>query len=195
MTGSRNSNTTDDLLLKLIGHLGNLSVTTSPNSAQSGAQPTGLPTGQPAGLSGPTTLPVSVGDGHSIHVTNTGNSILSTSARSLHLNNVLITPHNVKNLIYVRQFVLDNNCTIKFDAFGFSAKDFITRRVLLRCDSTGDIYPVTSPSPIPHDFLVSQHTWHQRLGHLRGEVLRRLVSSNFFLYNKEKTMLVSLANT
>ncbi|GJX39866.1 ribonuclease H-like domain-containing protein [Tanacetum coccineum] len=161
MTGSRNSNTTDDLLLKLIDHLGNLSVTTSPNSAQSGgnlgfpppqaqanlpivtAQPTGPPT-------------VSVGDGHSIHVTNTGNSILSTSARSLHLNNVLITPHNVKNLIYVRQFVLDNNCTIKFDAFGFSAKDFTTRRVLLRCDSTG------------------------------GEVLRRLVSSNFISYNKEK---------
>ncbi|GJY41124.1 ribonuclease H-like domain-containing protein, partial [Tanacetum coccineum] len=43
--------------------------------------------------------------------------------------------------------------------------DFMTRRVLLRCDSTGDLYPVTAPSPIPHAFLVSQHTWHQRLGH------------------------------
>nr|GEX43978.1 ribonuclease H-like domain-containing protein [Tanacetum cinerariifolium] len=38
------------------------------------------------------------------------------------------------------------------------------RRVLLRCDSTGDLYPVTTPSPIPHAFFVSQHTWHQRLG-------------------------------
>ncbi|GJV99684.1 ribonuclease H-like domain-containing protein [Tanacetum coccineum] len=64
--------------------------------------------------------------------------------------------------------------------------DFLTRRVLLRCDSTEDLYPVTAPSPIPHAFLVSQHTWHQRLGHPGGEVFRRLVSSNFISYNKEK---------
>ncbi|GJW98048.1 ribonuclease H-like domain-containing protein [Tanacetum coccineum] len=129
---------------------------------------------------------ISVGDGHSIPVTNTGHSILPTPTKSLHLNNVLITPHIVKNLIFVHQFVRDNNCTIEFDAFGFSVKDFLTRRVLLRCDSTRDIYPVTAPSPIPHAFLVSQHMWHQRLGHPGGEVMRRLVSSNFISYNKEK---------
>ncbi|GJW25439.1 ribonuclease H-like domain-containing protein [Tanacetum coccineum] len=110
-------------------------------------------------------LSISVGDGHSIPVTNTGHSILSTPTKSIHLNNVLITPHIVKNLIYVCQIVRDNNCTVEFDAFGFSVKDFLTRRVLLRCNSTGDLYPVTAPSPIPHAFLVSQHTWHQRLGH------------------------------
>ncbi|GJZ66374.1 ribonuclease H-like domain-containing protein [Tanacetum coccineum] len=129
---------------------------------------------------------ISVADGHSIPVTNTGHNILPTPTRSLHLNNVLITPHIVKNLIYVRQFVRDNNCTIEFDAFGFSVKDFLTRRVLLRCDSTRDLYPVTAPSPIPHAFLVSQHTWHQRLGHPGCKVLRRLVSSNFISCNKEK---------
>ncbi|GJW43423.1 ribonuclease H-like domain-containing protein, partial [Tanacetum coccineum] len=64
--------------------------------------------------------------------------------------------------------------------------DFMTRRVLLLCDSTGDLYPVTAPSPIPYSFLVSQHTWHQCLGHQGGEVLCRLVSSNFISYNKEK---------
>ncbi|GKA44245.1 hypothetical protein Tco_0736969 [Tanacetum coccineum] len=116
---------------------------------------------------------VSVGDGHSIPATNTGHSILPTPFRSLYLNNVLITPHIVKNLKIVRQFVRDNNCTIKFDAFGFSAKDFMTRRVLLRCDSTGDLYPVMASSPIPHVFLVSQqHMWHKRLGHPGGDVLR-----------------------
>nr|GEY27883.1 NB-ARC domains-containing protein [Tanacetum cinerariifolium] len=129
---------------------------------------------------------ISVGDYHSIPVTNTGHSILPTPYKSLHLNNVLITHHILKNLIYVRQFVRDNNCTIKFDAFGFSVKDFMTRQVLLRCDSTGDLYPVTAPSPIPHAFFVSQHTWHQRLGHPWGEVLCRLVSSNFNSCNKEK---------
>ncbi|GJT58366.1 ribonuclease H-like domain-containing protein [Tanacetum coccineum] len=114
-------------------------------------------------LHDPTT--VSVGDGHSIPVTNTGHSILPTPLKYLHLNNVLIIPHIVKNLIFVRQFVRDNNCTTEFDAFGFSVKDFMTRRVLLRCDSTGDLCPVTTPSAIPYAFLVSQHMWHQRLGH------------------------------
>ncbi|GJT76139.1 ribonuclease H-like domain-containing protein [Tanacetum coccineum] len=80
---------------------------------------------------------ISVSDGHSIHVTNTGHSILPTPLKSLHLNNVLITPHIVKNLISDRQFFRDNNCIIEFDAFDFSVKDFMTRRVLLRCDSTG----------------------------------------------------------
>ncbi|GJW19429.1 ribonuclease H-like domain-containing protein [Tanacetum coccineum] len=67
---------------------------------------------------------ISVGDGHSIPVTNSGHSVLPNPLRSLHLNNVLITPHIVKNLIYVRQFVRDNNCTVEFDAFAFSVKYF-----------------------------------------------------------------------
>ncbi|GJX30075.1 ribonuclease H-like domain-containing protein [Tanacetum coccineum] len=129
---------------------------------------------------------ISVGDGHSIPVTNTGHSILSTPLKSLRLNNVLITPHIVKNLISVRQFVRDNDCTIEFDSFGFSVKYFMTRRVLLRCDSTGDLYPVTAHSLIPHAFLVSQHTWHQRLGHPGSDVLRHLVSNNVISCNKEK---------
>nr|GEY30737.1 ribonuclease H-like domain-containing protein [Tanacetum cinerariifolium] len=74
---------------------------------------------------------VSVGDGHSIPITNTGHSILSTPLKSLRLNNVLITPYIVKNLIFVRQFVHDNDCTIEFNSFGFFIKDFMTRRVLV----------------------------------------------------------------
>ncbi|GJT94292.1 ribonuclease H-like domain-containing protein [Tanacetum coccineum] len=116
---------------------------------------------------------VLVGDGKSIPVTNTGHSTLPTPYRTLHLNNVLITPNIVKNLISVRQFVRENKCTIEFDEFGFSVKDFWTRQILLRCDSTGDLYPVTSPS-YPQAFLVGQQTWHQRLGHPGSEVLRSL---------------------
>nr|GEU75806.1 ribonuclease H-like domain-containing protein [Tanacetum cinerariifolium] len=63
---------------------------------------------------------------------------------------------------------------------------FMMRRVLLRCNSTGDLYPVTTLSPIPYVFLVSQHTWHQRRGHPGREVLRHLVSNNFISCNKEK---------
>nr|GEU81933.1 ribonuclease H-like domain-containing protein [Tanacetum cinerariifolium] len=106
-----------------------------------------------------------VGDGHFILVTNSGHNVLSTPFRPLHLNNVLITLNIVKNMI---------------------SFDFITRRVLLRCDSMGDLYPVTNPSTIPHAFLTSQYTWHQRLGHPGSEVLRRLVSSDYISCYKEK---------
>nr|GEW36476.1 ribonuclease H-like domain-containing protein [Tanacetum cinerariifolium] len=87
-------------------------------------------------------------------------------------------------------FVRDNNCTIEFDAFGFSIKDFMMSRVLLRCDRTGDLYPITAPSPIPHVFLVSQHAWHQRLRHPGREVLHHLVSNNFISCNKEKPLVL-----
>ncbi|GJW10292.1 hybrid signal transduction histidine kinase M [Tanacetum coccineum] len=68
-------------------------------------------------------LSVSVGDSHSIPVINSGHSLLPTPHRPLHLNNILITPNIVKNLIYVHQFVRDNYCAIEFNAFGFSVKD------------------------------------------------------------------------
>ncbi|GJT79051.1 ribonuclease H-like domain-containing protein [Tanacetum coccineum] len=131
---------------------------------------------------------VHVGDGKSIPVTNTGHNIIPSHHRPLHLHNVLVTPNIIKNLIYVRQFTRDNNCTIEFDAFGFSVKDYLTRHILLRCDSSGDLYPVTQPSTPPIAFLsTSASTWHQRLGHPGDQVLRSLVSSRFISCNKEKS--------
>lgn len=131
---------------------------------------------------------VCVGDGKTIPVTNTGNSILPTLNRPLYLHNVLVTPNIIKNLISVRQLTRDNNCTVEFDAYGFSVKDFLTRHILLRCDSSGDLYLVTQPSPIPHALLSgSPTTWHQRLGHPGEEVLRSLVSRQFISCNKERS--------
>ncbi|GJX43593.1 ribonuclease H-like domain-containing protein [Tanacetum coccineum] len=130
---------------------------------------------------------VHVGDGNSIPVTNTGHSIIPSIHRSLHLHNVLVAPYIIKNLISVHQFTRDNNCTIEFDAFGFFVKDFLTHHILLRCDSSGDLYPVTKPSTIPTAFVsTSSSTWHQRLGHRGDEVLRSLVSLQFISCNKEK---------
>nr|GEV85351.1 ribonuclease H-like domain-containing protein [Tanacetum cinerariifolium] len=86
------------------------------------------------------------GDGKSIPVTNTGHNIIPSHHRPLHLYNVLVTSNIIKKLISVRQFSRDNNCTIEFNAFGFSVKDYLTHHILLRCDSSGDLYPVTKPS-------------------------------------------------
>ncbi|GKA66783.1 ribonuclease H-like domain-containing protein [Tanacetum coccineum] len=131
---------------------------------------------------------VHVGDGKSIPVTNTGHNIIPSHHRPLHLHNVLVTLNIIKNLIYVRQFTRDNNCTIEFDVFGFSMKDYLTRHILLRCDSSSDLYPVTKPLTSPSAFLsTSASTWHQRLGHPGDQVLRSLVSSRFISCNKEKS--------
>ncbi|GJT73970.1 ribonuclease H-like domain-containing protein, partial [Tanacetum coccineum] len=63
--------------------------------------------------------------------------------------------------------------------------DYWTRQILLRCDSTSDLYPVTSPS-YPQAFLVGQQTWHQQLGHLGSEVL---ASTCDFLFRFLKQLL------
>lgn len=92
---------------------------------------------------------VLVGDGSSIPVTKMGHSTLPhpNPYRTLILKNVLITPSITKNLIFVRPFVRENKCAIKFDAFGFSVKDFRTHQILLRCDNVDDLYHVKSPTP------------------------------------------------
>ncbi|XP_071713505.1 uncharacterized protein [Rutidosis leptorrhynchoides] len=62
--------------------------------------------------------------------------------------------------------------------------DYLTRRLLLRCDGTGDLYPVTSPEshPPPHALLISFDTWHQRLVHPGHDAFRRLISNKDILY-------------
>ncbi|GJR39898.1 ribonuclease H-like domain-containing protein [Tanacetum coccineum] len=66
--------------------------------------------------------------------------------------------------------------------------DFLTFHILLRCDSSGDLYPVSKPSTSPTAFLsTSASTWHQLLGHLGDEVLRSLTSRQFISCNKAKS--------
>nr|GEV36204.1 ribonuclease H-like domain-containing protein [Tanacetum cinerariifolium]GEV36375.1 ribonuclease H-like domain-containing protein [Tanacetum cinerariifolium] len=129
---------------------------------------------------------IHVCDGNSIPVTNTGHSIIPSIHRPLHHHNVLVTPNIIKNLISVHQFTRDNNCTIEFDAFGFFVKDLLTRHILLRYDSSGDLYLVTKPSTTPIDFLsTSASTWHQHLGHPGDEVLHSIVEHCFDIIHSD----------
>nr|GEW53267.1 hybrid signal transduction histidine kinase M [Tanacetum cinerariifolium] len=131
---------------------------------------------------------IHVGNDNLISVTSTGHTIIPSYHRPLHLHNVLVTPNIIKNLISVRQFTRDNNCTIEFDAFGFSVNDFLTRHILFQCDSSGDLYPVTKPSTLPATFVsTSSTTWQQRLSHPGDEVLRSLSSRQFIFCNKVKS--------
>jgi hypothetical protein len=102
-----------------------------------------------------------VGNGTSIPVTSHGHSVLPTPASTFALNNVLVVPSIVQNLLSVRQFTRDNHVTIEFDAFGFSVKELPTGRVILRCNSDGDLY-TWQPSPPTASALIiaSRSLWH-----------------------------------
>jgi hypothetical protein len=60
-----------------------------------------------------------VGNGVSLPVTHRGSSALRTDSSTFHLNNVLVVPSLIHNLLSVHQFARDNSCSIEFDAFGF----------------------------------------------------------------------------
>ena len=60
---------------------------------------------------GLTSLSIVVGNGSLLPVTATG----STDLSSFRLNNVLVSPQLIKNLISVRQFTTNNNCSVEFD--------------------------------------------------------------------------------
>ncbi|GJV72297.1 reverse transcriptase domain-containing protein [Tanacetum coccineum] len=96
---------------------------------------------------------------------------------------------NINLYVLVHQFTRDNDVSVGFDAYGFSIKDYQIGQLLLRCDSTGDLYPVTH-QPSSQTLVVllsfSSTTWHKRLGHPRDDVLRRLESRNLISCRKSK---------
>jgi len=109
---------------------------------------------------------ITVGNGQTIPILSRGTSPLQIADRPFYLDNVLVAPQLTRNLLSVRQLTRDNNCSIEFDASGFSVKDLKTKTVLLRCNSNGDLY--TIPHHMPprcHVADVPLELWHSRLGH------------------------------
>ena len=80
-----------------------------------------LSSSHPPPSSGPSSIVV--GNGALLPVTSVGSRSFSTSRRPLFLSNVLVSPSIIKNLISIRRFTTDNNCSIEFDPFGLSVKD------------------------------------------------------------------------
>jgi hypothetical protein len=75
-----------------------------------------------------------VGNGSSLLVTSVGNAAFSGS---FYLNNVLVTPDIIQNLLSVRHFTIDNWCSIEFDPYDLSVKDLSSQNVIARCNSWG----------------------------------------------------------
>lgn len=140
-----------------------------------------------------------VSNGHRIPVTGYGHSTLPHPTQPLVLRDVLLAPQIIKNLISVHRFTSDNSVSIEFDPFGFSVKDLHTGSIITRCDSPGDLYPVTTAKSTPSTCLatsltaVSPTTWHNRLGHPGAPVFSLLKSRNLIHCNKEQDSMVCTA--
>ena len=116
-----------------------------------------------------------VGDGSAHPVTSVGDSILPGSFR---LHNVLVAPNIIHNLLSVRQFTIDNSCSIEFDPSGLFVKDLTSRQLLytLRLPAAStSLFP-----PLPHALATtaSSVTWHRRLGHPGADALSKLSCSS-----------------
>jgi len=71
----------------------------------------------------------------------------------------------------------DNNCSVEFDPSGCSVKDLGTRNVIVRCNSSGPLYPLHLPAAATALAAGSTSTlWHRCLGHPGQESLTKLAS-------------------
>jgi hypothetical protein len=116
----------------------------------------------------PSSSRIVVGDGSTQPVLHSGHLSLPTSSSPIHLRNVLVSPSLIKNLISIKSLCRDNPVTVDFDNLGFSVKDRRTRKVILRCNSSGDLYHVRIPPlhcSLHAHASVSADVWHQHLGH------------------------------
>jgi hypothetical protein len=122
-------------------------------------------------------------------VTSTSHNYFPSIDHSLYLYDVLVSPDIIKNLISVYRFTTDNLVSVEFDPYGLFVKDLQIRNVIVRCNSSGQLYPLfpsvdTSP---PQAFLAdaqSSTIWHRRLGHLGDEVFSTLAHSSSIICNK-----------
>jgi hypothetical protein len=155
--------------------------TTSHMSSNNGIVPSLIPL--------PSPVFVTVGNGTQVPVRFYNNIHLCLPSSSFVLNSVLRVPSLIKNIISVHQFTRDNVISIEFDPFDFSVKDLRTRHVIIRCNSSGDLYTIPpTPADSSHQahitYLASATVWHARLGHPGPTVLNKLHSSSTIACNK-----------
>jgi hypothetical protein len=119
----------------------------------------------------------------SLLVTSVGDTTLSVS---FYLNNVLVTPDIIQNLLSVHCFTTDSWCSIEFDPFGLYAIDLSIRNVITRCDSSGPLYTMHLPSrstpsssiATPTTLVALASTWHRRLGHPSVDTMSKLPNAS-----------------
>ncbi|PKU83464.1 Retrovirus-related Pol polyprotein from transposon TNT 1-94 [Dendrobium catenatum] len=126
---------------------------------------------------------VTVGDGRSVNIANTGTGLLPTPNRKLSLSQILHTPFLHYNLLSISKLTKDNNISICFDSSGFRIKDQTTHQTLLQGPCENGLYPVRIPPSSSSDVALAAVkattvTWHHRLGHPNDRVLTYIAKCN-----------------
>jgi hypothetical protein len=91
-----------------------------------------------------------VGNGSALLVASVGYSALPDL---FYLNNALVTPDIIQNLLFARHFTTDNWCSIEFDPFGLFVKYLSMRNVITKCNSSRALYMMclsSHPTPSSH---------------------------------------------
>jgi hypothetical protein len=130
-----------------------------------------------------------MGDISSLPVTSVGETALLSP---FYLNNVLITPDIIQNLLYARHFTTDNWCSMEFDPFDLSVKDLSTQNVITMCNSSGTLYTMRLPScstpssavAVPTTLVASASTCHRRLGHPGVDALSKLSNASSIICSR-----------
>jgi hypothetical protein len=152
-----------------------------------------------------------VGNGSVLPVTSVGDPIL---LGPFYLNNILVAPDIIQNLLVVCKFTTDNSCSMEFDPFVLSVKDLATRNVIVRSNSCGPVYTLRLPTRIstPQALtavasastgpvytlrlptristpqvltdVASASTWHRRLCHPGRDIISILSSTSAIQCNK-----------
>jgi hypothetical protein len=124
-------------------------------------------------------LSIVVGNGSALSVTSVGDS---TFLGLFYLDNLLVTPDIIQNLLSIHRFTIENWCSMEFDPFDISVKDLSMQNVITRCNSLGHLYTMRlpshpaalSPTSAPSALVTSTSTWHRCLGHPSVDVLSKL---------------------
>ncbi|PKU65522.1 Retrovirus-related Pol polyprotein from transposon TNT 1-94 [Dendrobium catenatum] len=125
---------------------------------------------------------VTIGDGRSLSIANSGVGILPTPTRKLKLSQIFHSPQLRFNLLSISKLTRDNDISITFNPAGFVFKDLKTQQILLQGPCNNGLYPIqTAALSIPTQALAATSTdanlWHQRLGHPNDRVLQKLSNS------------------
>ncbi|PKU77855.1 Retrovirus-related Pol polyprotein from transposon TNT 1-94 [Dendrobium catenatum] len=124
---------------------------------------------------------VTIGDGSSVSIANSGKGLLPTPSRKLILSQILHSPSIKFNLLSISQLTKDNNIAITFNPSGFLFKDLMTQEIILQGPCLDGMYPIRAPTAIKIHALSSTkdrtNLWHNRTGHPSHKTLFQIAST------------------
>jgi len=138
---------------------------------------------------------IRVGDGTGLPISHIGSASLNLSRRSFILNQLLRVPLIFKNLLFVRQFAIDNSVFFEFHSSHFVIKDSQIGIILHQGRTKDGLYHLlpSSGSSSINQALVGGHTslasWHKRLGHPGFQTVHSVISKFQYPFNSNKVSI------